>query len=231
MKQKITITLIFLMLLSIFLMFFIRIPESNAQVQVNYASYDYTNVAGTDINASIQANVGVLTDGGISLWGIEPTIITNSSITLVIIRGESNGSKFSRGLTFPSTAEFKDDTQLHNNTVLSMNIFSDPFKSIKENLLIRPDIYGIPNLYSFNVSIFLGNATSNQTICLTSGNNPLVTVIFRNPEATPEINTLFFTLLYTLPFILPISIIIIYIASKRIKKPKESNNGGLKNET
>ena len=181
MKGKIKgVTFLALIVLSSELILYSQLPKTSAQVQVNSANYEYNNVAGTDINASITANVGILTDGGISLWGIEPTITTNMSITTVIIRGQTNGSSYKRGLTFPSTAEFEEDTKLINISIFSMNIFSDPFKSIKENLLLLPDLYGIPNTFGFNVSVYVGNSTTNQTIYLSSDNNPLITIIFRN---------------------------------------------------
>ena len=215
-------------------MFFAQIPKSNAQAQINYASYEFTNIEGTDINATIKANVGVLTDGGIALWGIEPTFITNSTLTTVIIRGQINGSTYNRGLTFPSSAQFNDDTELSgfmNPLPPNDKTFTEIIPTLKENLLLLPDIYGIPNSFSFNITIFVSNSTTNQTFFLSTIDSPLVTIIFRNPDASPELSGLFFGLMYSLPFIMPISVIIVFLVSNKIQENRAKKKGGNKGES
>ncbi|MHA1378591.1 MAG: hypothetical protein ACTSRG_09435 [Candidatus Helarchaeota archaeon] len=233
MKKKFKLSIILLIILCMFFIFFAHVPKSNAQIQVNSGTYNYTNVAGTDINATVRANVGILTDGGISLWGIEPTVTTNMTITTVIVRGTTNGSSFNRGLAFPSTAELKADTKLTGFPNPPYNTsFGELFSSMKENLLLIPELYGIPNYFSFNLSIYIAvNATKNQTISLTSNDSPLVTIIFRNPDAVSDVGNLFVALMYTLPFVLPITVITIYLVSNKMKKKKKNSKGGQKAES
>lgn len=231
MKRIFKITLTFLAIFSLFFIFFAQVPTSNAQGQVNTANYNYTNIAGTDINATITTNVGILTDGGISIWNIVPKITTNLSVSTVIVRGIINGSKFERGFTFPSTGQLNDDTQLQPIGGSLGNItFGEYFSSMQENLLLFPDIYGIPNSFTFNLSIYISTPISNQTIYLTSGDSPLITIIFRNPEASSEIGDYFFTLLYILPFVIPITVIVIFIVSNKLRE-KKKKAGGNKHET
>ena len=228
MKKKTKISLILSIFLCMIFMFFTQIPESNAQAQINYASYDFINIEGTDINATITANVGILTDGGIALWSIEPTFTTNLTISAVIIRGIINGSIYQRGLTFPSTFELNDDTELIGFPGPSNKTFSEFVPTMKENLLLLPDIYGIPNSFSFNISVFIATPTTNQTLHLSTVDSPLVTIIFRNPDALPELSSVFFGLMYGLPFLMPISVILVFTISKKIKEKKAKKSGGNK---
>ena len=216
-NKKITIPIIFLTFLISILLIFSQIPKTNAQGQINSATYQYENIQGTNINMTIKANVGVLEDGGISVWGFFIDATTNDTVDYVIIRGATNGSIFNRGLTFPATGIFNQDTALY-----PLPFTSKEFTGMMlENLLLLPDIYGIPNFFTFNLSIFIKTATNNQTLDVSSGNKPLISFIFQNPESTPDIGTMLFTILYALPFILPICIVIVNIIFKKLEKKRE----------
>ncbi|MFX0132935.1 MAG: hypothetical protein ACFFDN_04745 [Candidatus Hodarchaeota archaeon] len=229
-KSKFKYVIIILTFLSLTFIFYSQIPETNAKTNVNYAKYYYFCVDGTDLNVTIDANVGILEDGGISIWGFLVKVITNLSVPHIRICGISNGSKYTRGLTFPTSNDLKDDTALKGaSTNLSTKMFSG---IMLENLLLAPEIHGIPNMFSFDMKLFVGNSTINQTLTVSSGNNPLVAFIFQNPDAIPELGSLFFALMYGLPFLLPITVIIINVIHNKLKKRKELKlkEGGTDNE-
>ncbi|MFX0141065.1 MAG: hypothetical protein ACFFDN_45930 [Candidatus Hodarchaeota archaeon] len=227
--KKIKISIIILMIFSVTLLIYAQIPRTNAKTNINYAEYYEFFVGGTDINVTINANVGILEDGGISLWGLTIGVFTNSSILNVVLRGISNGSKVSRGITLPTSNDFKDDTILKDEIIGASKLFSG---MVLENLLLAPDIYGIPNLFTFDLEIFVGNSTKNNTLYVSSEDKPLVAFIFQNTATIPEIGTLFFGLMYGLPFLLPIAIIIVNTVHKKIQKKKELKlkEGGAENE-
>ena len=227
--KKIKIFIIILMIFSGTIFIFAQIPRSNAKTNINYAEYYDFFVDGTDINVTINANVGILEDGGVSLWGLTFGVITNITTPNVIIRGVSNGSKINRGIALPTSNDFKDDTILKDEILGSSKIYSG---MILENLLLAPDIYGIPNVFSFDLEIFVGNHTINQTLYVSSGDKPLVAFIFQNTEAIPEIGSLFFGLMYALPFLLPISVIAVNLIHKKLKRKKEIQlkEGGVEHE-
>lgn len=221
-------------ILSFFLISYSQLPKASAQAQMNYANYNFNNVSGTGINGSVTAYVGILTDGGVSLWGLKFNITTNSSITTVVINGAKNGTVYQRGLTFPSTSTANNDIELIGVQISPLEkMFMGMYS---ESLLVIPSIHGIPNEYSFNLSVYVvANSTSNQTIYLSSGDSPLITIIFQNPDTSPSISTLFFSLMYLLPIGLPIAIIVINIISNRSrKKERKADNvkksGGSINE-
>ncbi|NVM05248.1 MAG: hypothetical protein HWN67_23215 [Candidatus Helarchaeota archaeon] len=231
-KSKFKYVILILTFLSLTLLFYSQIPKATAKTNVNYAKYYYFYVDGTDVNVTINANVGILEDGGISIWGFVVNVITNLSVPHVRICGMSNGSKYTRGLTFPTSNDLKDDTAL-KGAISLINPSTKVFSGIMlENLLLAPEIHGIPNTFSFKMKLFVGNDTINQTLTVSSGDNPLVAFIFQNPEAIPELGSLFFALIYGLPFLLPITVIIINVIHKKLKKRKELKlkEGGTDNE-
>ncbi len=229
-KSKFKYVLLILTFLSLTFIFYSQIPEANAKTNVNYADYNYYNVDGTDVNVTIDAYVGILEDGGVSIWGLFVNVLTNTSISIARICGISNGSKYDRGLTFPTSNELKGDTALKEESgPFPFKIFSG---IMLENLLLAPAIHGIPNTFSFDMKLFVGNATKNQTFIVSSGEDPLVAFIFQNPETIPEIGSLFFGLMYGLPFLLPIMVIIINVIHGKLKKRNELRlkEGGSANE-
>lgn len=227
--KKVKISIISLMILCLTLLYSTQIPKTYAKTNINYAEYYEFFVGGTDINVTINANVGILEDGGISLWGLTIGVFTNLSIPNVIVRGISNGSKVNRGIILPTSNDFKDDIILNDAIIGPSKIFSG---MVLENLLLVPGIYGIPNLFTFDLQIFVGNSTRNNTFYVSSGDKPLVAFIFQNTETIPELGSLFFGLMYGLPFLLPITIIVVNAVYKKIQKKKELElkEGGAENE-